>query len=239
MPKMFTTRKGHYFLLNNKAVVFGNKFLGWSDIESALPFAVYQLKQIHSDKGAEQPQDRPPEADAHWIYGTRVGLGIYTADCAPLILVHPQEDKVAAFHCGWRGVAGGLLEKNLSAFEPAESQRKSLHCFIGPHILWESFEVDKDVGQTILKAVPASVRKTQFVREKGERKWLIDLRGILKAQIQSQGLRLAGEIHHDTFLSNRYHSARRKCQPSDRQWSLALVADTAHEMEVLVAKLMA
>lgn len=238
MYKVFTTHKGHYFLIKNKAVIFGNKHLTWSNIKEAVPFPIYQMKQVHSDIGVEQPQENPPEADAHWISGSNVGLSIYTADCAPLMIVHRDRDKVAAFHCGWRGVAAKLLEKNLAAFEPDPVVRKSLLCFLGPHILWDSFEVEKEVGVKILGGAPTSTDIKKFIREKDDLKWLIDLTGVLKAQIQSQGLRLAGEVRHDTFLSSRYHSARRKCQPTDRQWSLVLIADSPHEMEVLVAKLM-
>src|SRR5690606_41652009 len=78
---------------------------------------------------SEQPQENPPEADAHWISGSNVGLSIYTADCAPLMIVHRDRDKVAAFHCGWRGVAAKLLEKNRSEEHTSELQsRENLVC---------------------------------------------------------------------------------------------------------------
>ena len=193
------------------------------------------MKQVHSNRGYPQPQSQLTEGDAHWITGTQVGLSVYTADCVPLLFLHPQLNKVAAFHCGWRGVAQRLIEKNLPLFEPDPDLRSQLMGFVGAHIRWESFEVDKDVGLQILEALPDARIKMRFVRERGP-KWLVDLRGILREQVQSQGLRIAGEVHHDTFLSTRYYSARR--QSKERQWSLVLTASTPEEIETLVPRLM-
>lgn len=236
MIRLFSSRKGHYFLIGNKAVVFGNRHLTWEDITSTLPFPVHRLRQVHSDRALEQPSQEPlPEADGHWAETHPLGLAVYTADCAPVLVVHPTLPKMAAFHCGWRGVAAQLLSKNLPRFEESLKVRQEMLGFIGAHILWDSFEVEPGVGEKILQGLPGPERKERFVRTWGD-KWLVDLRGILKQQALSQGLRISGEIYQDTFVSSRYHSARRGPGTTERQWSVVLQGEG---LDVLVPQLMA
>jgi YfiH family protein len=77
-----------------------------------------------------------PDADGQVILATGpVGL-VYTADCLPVALAGP--DGVAVLHCGWRGLAAGIVARG------AESVRAT-HAAIGPGIGPCCYEVGDEV----------------------------------------------------------------------------------------------
>jgi purine-nucleoside/S-methyl-5'-thioadenosine phosphorylase / adenosine deaminase len=78
----------------------------------------------------------PAEADGHVIAapGT-VGL-VYTADCLPVALAGPGG--VAMLHCGWRGLAAGIIARGASAVGATRAA-------IGPGIGPCCYEVGDDV----------------------------------------------------------------------------------------------
>jgi YfiH family protein len=52
------------------------------------------------------------EADAQVTASPALTPLVLVADCVPLVLAGP--DVVAAVHCGWRGIAGGIVERSLA-----------------------------------------------------------------------------------------------------------------------------
>jgi YfiH family protein len=108
------------------------------------PAAVAMGFQVH---GAEvQCHTVVPEASPYWQRGVEMskvdaqvtGLAevtplVLTADCVPLVLATPGA--VGAIHCGWRGVAEGIVPKALAALcELAEVGRRAVSAALGPGI---------------------------------------------------------------------------------------------------------
>ena len=104
--------------------------------------------QVHGPavrEWAEAPRARAfpaPGADLDSLDGhvTRVpGLGLLAlvADCLPVALVAPN--RVAMLHCGWRGLAGGLVARALERF----GERPA--AVIGPGIGPCCYEVGEEV----------------------------------------------------------------------------------------------
>ncbi|MFV0306280.1 MAG: polyphenol oxidase family protein [Desertimonas sp.] len=58
-------------------------------------------------------------------------LGVWTGDCAPLVLVAP-DGRLAVAHAGWRGVAAGVVDVALRAVDPAGAG--GVQGFLGPTI---------------------------------------------------------------------------------------------------------
>ena len=75
--------------------------------------------------------------DAHTTRAGGVGLLVLVADCLPVALVSPE--RVAMVHCGWRGLAGGILERALERFEEPPAAA------IGPGIGRCCYEVGPEV----------------------------------------------------------------------------------------------
>lgn len=78
--------------------------------------------------------------------GPRLSLGITTADCLPLLLWNPRQEKIMALHGGWRGCTQGILRKGLGIFQETSAVlKKDLHVLIGPSIFPEFFEVSWEI----------------------------------------------------------------------------------------------
>ena len=84
--------------------------------------------------------------DGHVTALPGLALTVSVADCVPVSLVDPETRSVALVHAGWRGVAGGIVERAmelLAAEFGARVEDLWLHC--GPAICGECYEVGPEV----------------------------------------------------------------------------------------------
>ena len=65
--------------------------------------------------GYANPGAELARVDGHTTRAGGVALLVLVADCLPVALVAPG--RVAMVHCGWRGLAGGILERAVGFFE--------------------------------------------------------------------------------------------------------------------------
>jgi len=84
----------------------------------------------------KEPRDALAEADGQVLTEPGVAALVFTADCLPVALRGPGG--VAMLHCGWRGLAGGIVAEGAAAVE-AESAA------IGPGIGACCYEVGDEV----------------------------------------------------------------------------------------------
>jgi polyphenol oxidase len=89
------------------------------------PESVAMGWQVHGDRILEWdgPPDHGgfahigaqlPRVDGHTTSARGVALLVLVADCLPLALV--SEGRAAILHCGWRGLAAGIIERALELF---------------------------------------------------------------------------------------------------------------------------
>ena len=69
-----------------------------------------------------------PKVDGHTTTVKGTPLMVLVADCLPVALATPE--RVVMLHCGWRGLAAGIVERGLELFE--EPPRDVLGPSIGP-----------------------------------------------------------------------------------------------------------
>jgi polyphenol oxidase len=74
--------------------------------------ATVQVREVHAN-AAPMPGSPLREADAQLTRTPALTPLVLVADCVPLVLASPGA--VAAVHCGWRGVAAGIVGRALSA----------------------------------------------------------------------------------------------------------------------------
>jgi polyphenol oxidase len=77
-----------------------------------------------------------PEADGHVLAGDGATALVFVADCVPVALSGPGG--VAMLHCGWRGLAAGIVAKGVAATEATDAA-------IGPSIGPCCYEVGDEV----------------------------------------------------------------------------------------------
>lgn len=79
--------------------VHGAEIVAHSDPQSPAPFSTAGLD--------------PPEVDGHYTAESNLALLVFVADCLPIALSGPGG--VAMLHGGWRGLAGGIVERGVEA----------------------------------------------------------------------------------------------------------------------------
>jgi len=164
------------------------------------------LRQVHGHRvlrrGAADIGGEPAEADAAWTDEPGVALAIQVADCLPVLLAAPDGRAVAAAHAGWRGLAGGILERTVAALcEAAACPPSALHAWLGPCIGPEAFEVGADVLRAFghadesagkpAEAADAATGRPRFrwqPRADGDPRWRADLAGLAADRLRSLGL---------------------------------------------------
>jgi len=112
--------------------------------------------------------------DGHATNEPGVLLTITVADCIPVYLAVPSKGALALVHAGWRGTAGGILQRAVDLLTSRGFARASdivVHCGVG--ICGECYEVGSEVADRFGR--PGSTH--------------LDLRGILAQQAHGLGIR--------------------------------------------------
>ncbi len=94
-------------------------------------------RELVPDSGNNSQRDAdPPEADGHVVTAPGLTALVFAADCLPVALRGPGG--VAMLHCGWRGLAAGIVAKGAEAVGATAAA-------IGPGIGPCCYEVGPDV----------------------------------------------------------------------------------------------
>lgn len=116
------------------------------------------MNQTHSNKvelvTAQNRSQDTFDCDALVTRERGVGLAVMTADCLPLLLCDEAERVIGAVHCGWRGLARGIVENAVAAMESIGAKRRNISAYLGPAIGPNSFEVGEDVRAAFIAQSP-------------------------------------------------------------------------------------
>jgi len=122
-----------------------------------LPAEPCWIRQVHGARAVQMPQaaqdPEPPEADASFTTEPGVICAVQAADCLPVLLCDQAGTVVAAAHAGWRGLAGGVLERTVAALPVPP---RDLLAWLGPAIGPEAFEVGEEVREAFVAADAAA-----------------------------------------------------------------------------------
>jgi polyphenol oxidase len=156
-----------------------------------------------------EPGSEIPEVDGHIV--TEPGLAplVFTADCLPVALSGPRG--VAMLHCGWRGLAAGIVARGVEAVAATDAA-------IGPGIAPCCYEVGPEVltvfstlGDGI--TVPADGPKTHAEGGKSAHRRL-DLVEVARRLLLAAGVErieaagLCTSCEADLFFSHRRDAGR-------------------------------
>ncbi|OGP55616.1 MAG: hypothetical protein A2Y65_00420 [Deltaproteobacteria bacterium RBG_13_52_11] len=116
------------------------------------PERLLTLRQVHGaevlvfEENTKAALTYPLPYDAVITDKKRVALGIWTADCLPILMVDPSKKIIAAVHAGWRGIWRGIVQKAVREMEDAfKSSPADILVGIGPGIGPCCYEVREDV----------------------------------------------------------------------------------------------
>lgn len=144
------------------------------------------------------------EADAAVSSQPSQACVVMTADCLPVLLCNAAGTKVAALHCGWKGLYHNLIAKTLSHHFADES----VVAWLGPSIGQVSYEVDETLYQRFVSLSPDYYQA--FLANRAGH-YLFDLTAIARCQLRAFGIAetciFGGD--YDTFTDARCFSYRR------------------------------
>lgn len=137
-----------------------------------------------------------------------VALVTFYADCVPVFLYDSVKNVIGVVHSGWRGtvkeISKGAVKKMNEFFQ---SNSKDIEVVIGPSIGKCCFEVDENVFLEFQN----EISWIGGYSEKVNSKWHIDLQGIIKESLMSEGIReenifnsgICTKCNKDLFFSHR------------------------------------
>lgn len=179
---------GDRFISDDVTVFFGNKNFNESTFERIFSQKILKLtKQVHGDKVIRtdpQADTRTTAADGMVTSHENLALGVYSADCLPVMFYNQTRKTVASCHAGWRGVENGIAA--LTYKQVTQTPEDVVHIWVGPHIKQNSFEVDKDVAERLKVSSPNANQYILQHPSKSE-KSLVELAAIVIDQLVSCG----------------------------------------------------
>jgi len=112
--------------------------------------------QIHSDRVIVVSNGSPIEpADGLITDRTQHLIGVFTADCLPVLLAEPSRGVVAAVHAGWRGLAQRIIDKAVAMMAARWSvPARGVTAALGPCIGACCFEVGEQVLMPLRQQMP-------------------------------------------------------------------------------------
>jgi YfiH family protein len=160
--------------------------------------------QAAPERDFASPTGELPHVDGHITCEPGLGLLVLVADCLPVALAS-DDGRVAMLHCGWRPLAGGIIEKAVERFygPPAAA--------VGPGIGRCCYEV----GEEVL----ARFSDLDGVAD-GR---MLDLRAVAEAKLRAAGVERVEHVDHCTSCRpDLYFSHRRDHGVTGRQAGLVV-----------------
>ncbi len=173
--------------------------------------ALLSLHQVHSSKVIEVTAPawlgERPKADAMVTKNPRIGLGILTADCAPVLFSDPNAKVIGAAHAGWKGAMNGITENTIDAMIRLGANRENITAAIGPCISQAAYEVGQEFFETFAVENPDYTRF--FIDGKGD-KMQFDLPSFVLHRLREAGIKTAAWVNECTYATpKKYYSYRR------------------------------
>lgn len=148
-------------------------------------------------------------------------LGVFAADCVPILFLDPVHKAIGASHSGWRGTVNKMgavtIEKMIQTFG---TDPKDLICAIGPSICKSCYEVSEDVAEAFKKAFPGhecEILRDDGLNSCGEHKFHLDLWEANRIVLEDAGVstdnihitNLCTNCNPDFLFSHRYTHGQR------------------------------
>lgn len=176
-----------------------------------LPGEPLWLNQVHGsivvDATSHVADDRPPTGDASISFAAGQVCAILTADCLPVLLCDREGTRIAAVHCGWRGLASGVLSATVAALQTSAAR---LIAWLGPAIEPDAFEVGPEVRDQFIRSHPDTA--VAFA-ENARGRWQANLEELARIELRRLGV---ASIHGGGYRCHadreRFFSYRRDGQ---------------------------
>ena len=147
-------------------------------------------------------------------------IGVFTADCTPVLLCDKEKQVVAAVHSGWRGTLMEISKKAvLKMTDEFGSSPENIVVGLGPSIKQCHFEVKEDVYSLFCKSFGEDFIKTVTLK-KGDSFYIdtdrINKKSLLSVGIKEENISVCPSCtycENDKFFSHRQSKGKtgRQC----------------------------
>jgi polyphenol oxidase len=141
---IFSTAKGELNFNINEKQGKNNiiKLKNWFGLEE-----IGFLHQTHSN-AIFIYDEKVHEGDALITNKKNTAIGVFTADCVPVLILDRVNQVIAAVHSGWKGTLNGItLNVVARLIKEYNSKPEELVAYIGPHNQSCCYEIGKDVKE--------------------------------------------------------------------------------------------
>ena len=162
----------------------------WERLRRRVPALklVARLNQVHGNVVHAATRDtaalRPP-GDGIVTAEPGVMLGIFSADCVPILMVDSKRKIAGALHAGWRGVIADIADAGVRAMDQLGARASDIRAAMGPSIGSCCFEVDAELADRFDREIDGAKNHTGAGRPG---KAVINLRAIVRDQLERAGL---------------------------------------------------
>ena len=165
---------------------------------AGLPEKVCLGRQVHgsrvcivTEKNAAFPPERiqPEDCDGLATADAGLPLGIFTADCIPVLLCDKDATAVAALHCGWKGTAKDMIGSGVAALAALGVKAEDICAAIGPGISRCCFEVGPEVPEAMAALLGADAEGCYAPEEGVSGKFLLDLKEVNRRRLLQLGVK--------------------------------------------------
>ena len=182
-----------------------------SRLQTLLPAQPLWLNQVHGSNvihvdGASLSLDRPAAADASVTAQPNVPCAVLVADCLPVLFCADDGSRVGVAHAGWRGLAGGVLERTVDAIGKNPAR---IIAWLGPAIGPNAFEVGQEVFDTFALAASDDASAFHPIAARPG-KYLADIYALARIRLRRMGVTaIFGGNHCTVNEPERFFSYRR------------------------------
>ncbi len=156
---------------------------------------VFAARQVH---GADVVRVRADDAlaavgqiEADGLYSDAAGLamGVYVADCIPVLMADARTGAFAAVHAGWRGTLAGVVPAAVRRLVTELGVRpQDLRVALGPAIGVCCFEVGDEVVDAVARAIPAAMTIPGAIQVGAGGRPHVDLKQLNVMLLQAEGV---------------------------------------------------
>ena len=136
-----------------------------------------------------------------------VGIGILTADCAPVLFYDPKNKIIACAHSGWKGSFNGIIKNTIKKFNNLNSNINDLIAVVGPCINMKNYNVKIDFVE---KFINKNKKNEIFFQKIDNEKYIFDLRGFINKELANLNVKNIENVEMDTFSNKEFFYSYRR-----------------------------
>ncbi len=185
-----------------------------------MPERVCLTRQVHgntvrlvTEADAAFPPLRklPEDCDGLAVAEKGLPVGVFTADCIPVLLCDKDGKAAAALHCGWKGTARDMIGSGVAALGQLGVRPEDICAAIGPGISRCCFETGGEVPEAMAALLGSDGEGCWEPEEGVPGKFMVDLKEINRRRLLQLGVKAENiDVSSDCTMcdTERYWSHR-------------------------------